>query len=175
MRTCWRALATFRQIGAAVLDRYDRAAQVRVRRVGTRTLLARVKEDATGESAEESAEATDENRGSARRRHASASRSRRNAAAVAEGDLVYVDQSPDYCEPRVDGWSGTHGRPCNRTGGGEGRSAGEALDACELLCCGRGFNTRRVTVVERCRCSFKWCCYVGCQKCTHQYDQHFCR
>ena len=86
----------------------------------------------------------------------------------AEDDLVYLQASPDFCEadPRT-GSLGTHGRLCNRTS--------KAIDGCDLLCCGRGFQTRRRQIVERCMCKFHWCCYVECQKCVRDVEEHYCR
>ncbi|KAG8007400.1 Protein Wnt-4a, partial [Nibea albiflora] len=58
-------------------------------------------------------------------------------------DLVYLDPSPDFCDydPRTPGMLGTVGRQCNRTS--------KAIDGCELMCCGRGFQTQEVEVVDR--------------------------
>ena len=85
-----------------------------------------------------------------------------------EKDLVYLSPSPDYCEPDPrSGSLGTKGRLCNTTS--------RAIDGCELLCCGRGFVTKKRTVVERCNCKFFWCCDVKCQKCEREVIEHFCR
>ena len=85
-----------------------------------------------------------------------------------DADLVYLDASPDFCEPDgKTGSLGTHGRLCNKTS--------KAMDGCELMCCGRGFNTRRKVLVEWCQCKFHWCCYVKCQKCRIEVEEHICR
>jgi len=85
-----------------------------------------------------------------------------------DGDLVYLHASPDFCEPDPKtGSLGTHGRLCNKTS--------RATDGCDLMCCGRGFVTRRTVVVERCRCTFHWCCYVRCQKCEVEVEEYICR
>lgn len=84
-------------------------------------------------------------------------------------DLVYLDPSPDFCEydPRTPGMLGTVGRQCNRTS--------KAIDGCELMCCGRGFQTQEVEVVDRCSCKFHWCCYVKCKQCRKMVEMHTCR
>ncbi|XP_059385818.1 protein Wnt-4a-like [Carassius carassius] len=84
-------------------------------------------------------------------------------------DLVYLDPSPDFCEhdPRSPGILGTAGRFCNKTS--------KAIDGCELMCCGRGFHTEEVEVVDRCSCKFHWCCYVKCKQCHKMVEMHTCR
>lgn len=84
-------------------------------------------------------------------------------------DLVYLDSSPDFCDydPRTPGMLGTVGRQCNRTS--------KAIDGCELMCCGRGFQTQEVEVVDRCSCKFHWCCYVKCKQCRKMVEMHTCR
>ena len=82
-------------------------------------------------------------------------------------DLVYLQESPDFCEfnPKY-GSLGTRGRECNRTSYG--------LDGCKLMCCGRGYQTLVTQEVEDCDCKFHWCCRVTCQKCKHTMERHYC-
>ncbi|MFT7800882.1 protein Wnt-5a [Arapaima gigas] len=83
-------------------------------------------------------------------------------------DLIYIDQSPDYCVSNEStGSLGTTGRLCNKTS--------EGMDGCELMCCGRGYDQYKAQVVERCHCKFHWCCYVKCKKCTKVVDQFVCK
>uniref|UniRef100_A0A0K8TFX1 Protein Wnt n=1 Tax=Lygus hesperus TaxID=30085 RepID=A0A0K8TFX1_LYGHE len=83
-------------------------------------------------------------------------------------DLIYIDESPNYCVPNPSlGSLGTQGRICNRTSQG--------MDGCNLMCCGRGYNTRKVSIGERCDCSFHWCCYVKCNQCYKTVDIHSCK
>ncbi|XP_078509073.1 protein Wnt-4-like [Lissotriton helveticus] len=83
-------------------------------------------------------------------------------------DLIYLSPSPDFChqDPR-NGVPGTTGRRCNRTS--------PATDGCELMCCGRGFHTAETEVVERCSCTFRWCCSVKCKQCRNIVQVHTCR
>lgn len=83
-------------------------------------------------------------------------------------DLVYMEESPNYCihNPAV-GSLGTSGRVCNRTS--------LDMDGCNLLCCGRGYNTMKLTVKERCMCKFRWCCEVECKTCMRSVDIHTCK
>ncbi|GIY34037.1 protein Wnt-2b-A [Caerostris darwini] len=83
-------------------------------------------------------------------------------------DLVYFEPSPDYCAPnRSIGTLGTGGRRCVKDApGGEG---------CALLCCGRGYDTRRELFTEKCGCTFDWCCKVRCKLCREWRDVHTCK
>uniref|UniRef100_A0A8C0NHG1 Protein Wnt n=1 Tax=Canis lupus familiaris TaxID=9615 RepID=A0A8C0NHG1_CANLF len=84
---------------------------------------------------------------------------------IRKDDLLYVNKSPNYCvEDKKLGIPGTRGRECNRTSQGAG--------GCNLLCCGRGYNTHVVRHVERCECKFIWCCYVRCRRCESMTDVH---
>ncbi|KAL4226319.1 Protein Wnt-5b [Mactra antiquata] len=83
-------------------------------------------------------------------------------------DLIYIDQSPDYCQASKDtGSLGTTGRECNK--------GSDGMDGCNLMCCGRGYNTFKKTIVERCNCKFVWCCHVKCKTCESVKDIHVCK
>lgn len=83
-------------------------------------------------------------------------------------DLVYLNSSPDYCEPDlVRGVLGTKGRPCN--------SSSLAVDGCDLLCCHRGFNRHVRIVNERCNCKFHYCCRVICDTCERMVEYFTCK
>ncbi|XP_072157322.1 protein Wnt-5b isoform X2 [Bemisia tabaci] len=83
-------------------------------------------------------------------------------------DLIYIDQSPNYCIRNLTFDSlGTQGRICNRTSIG--------MDGCKLMCCDRGYNTKKMIVKERCDCKFQWCCFVECKTCTRVTEIHTCK
>lgn len=135
LKTCWRSIPPFREVGSALKDKFDGATEVEQRKIGSRLELV----------------------------------ARNNQyKPQTEADLVYLDASPDFCEPDTrTGSLGTQGRLCNKTS--------KAIDGCELMCCGRGFNTRRKSTVERCNCKFQWCCHVKCQRCRRDYEEYVCR
>lgn len=62
---------------------------------------------------------------------------------------------------------GTNGRKCNKTSSG--------LDGCSILCCGRGYNTKKIVIRERCNCKFEWCCNVKCSTCTKVIEEYTCK
>ncbi|XP_030072695.1 protein Wnt-2 [Microcaecilia unicolor] len=83
-------------------------------------------------------------------------------------DLVYFENSPDYCmKDRLAGSLGTAGRVCNQTSRG--------MDSCEVMCCGRGYDTSRITRLSKCECKFHWCCAVRCKDCLETMDVHTCK
>ncbi|CAO1376898.1 unnamed protein product [Diamesa tonsa] len=83
-------------------------------------------------------------------------------------ELVYLQQSPNYCEKdHLLGSLGTHGRKCFKNSTG--------LDSCSILCCERGYNTYQIVKTEQCRCKFEWCCNVKCELCTERYEEYTCK
>nr|ALL53296.1 wingless [Thamnocephalus platyurus] len=82
-------------------------------------------------------------------------------------DLVYYENSPNFCEknPKL-GIPGTQGRYCNESSIG--------MDGCDLMCCGRGYKTEVREVIERCNCTFHWCCEVKCKVCRTKRTIHTC-
>ncbi|XP_063239109.1 protein Wnt-7b [Bacillus rossius redtenbacheri] len=143
IRTCWRTLPAFRQVGDLLQRKYSRARAVAAAeggkggKGGLRLVLRRPE-------------------------------ARRGARGPRKADLVYLQESPNYCEPDLErGSLGTHGRRCNRTSPG--------LEGCNLLCCGRGYNTHQFTRVWQCRCKFHWCCYVNCDTCREDAEEYTCK
>ncbi|XP_032782893.1 protein Wnt-7b [Daphnia magna] len=91
----------------------------------------------------------------------------RNKLRISE--LVFLQPSPNYCEADpTTGSLGVVGRRCNRTSAG--------ADGCNLLCCGRGYNTHQFNhVSHQCNCKFHWCCEVKCQTCTIKSEEYTCK
>lgn len=83
-------------------------------------------------------------------------------------EMVYLDASPNYCERNLGAGSlGTIGRGCNRTARG--------VEGCDLLCCGRGYNTHQINRQWQCRCKFQWCCRVHCDICHERLEEYTCK
>ncbi|XP_064495856.1 protein Wnt-3a isoform X1 [Pseudopipra pipra] len=139
VKTCWWSQPDFRVIGDYLKDKYDSASEMVV-------------------------EKHRESRG-----WVETLRPKYNFfKAPTEKDLVYYENSPNFCEPNPEtGSFGTRDRICNVTSHG--------IDGCDLLCCGRGHNTRTEKRKEKCHCIFHWCCYVRCQECIRVYDVHTCK
>ncbi|KAK3856351.1 hypothetical protein Pcinc_037318 [Petrolisthes cinctipes] len=93
---------------------------------------------------------------------------RRRSRRPRRSHLVYIHSSPSYCDrDPATGSLGTHGRTCNRTEKGSG--------GCDVLCCGRGYNTHQYTRQWQCNCKFFWCCYVTCHTCREEAEEHTCK
>ncbi|MBN3285167.1 WNT7A protein, partial [Polyodon spathula] len=83
-------------------------------------------------------------------------------------DLVYLERSPNYCEEDpLSGSVGTQGRICNKTA--------QQTSSCDLMCCGRGYNTHQYSRVWQCNCKFLWCCYVKCNTCSERTEVYTCK
>lgn len=82
-------------------------------------------------------------------------------------DLIYFEES-NFCEynQRI-GSLGTRDRQCNRTSHGP--------DGCATMCCGRGYNTIRKYIQEKCNCKFIWCCSVQCETCHRLVEINVCK
>ena len=82
-------------------------------------------------------------------------------------DLIYYEDSPDYCVPsKRKGSLGTVGRICD--------PVASDSSSCKSLCCGRGYKEERVVQIQKCQCRFYWCCHVKCQMCHLNVIRHIC-
>uniref|UniRef100_A0A1I7YYN5 Protein Wnt n=1 Tax=Steinernema glaseri TaxID=37863 RepID=A0A1I7YYN5_9BILA len=83
-------------------------------------------------------------------------------------EIAYIHRSSSYCERNDQlGIYGTRGRECNQTS--------LSSDSCDLLCCGRGYDTREVRRTVQCHCKFVWCCHVKCKECMENVLIHTCK
>ncbi|XP_034933821.1 protein wingless isoform X2 [Chelonus insularis] len=163
VKTCWMRLPNFRIVGDNLKDRFDGASRVMVsnsdRIRGGNAIISN--------SASNSVHGP--RQGLGRRQRYNFQLKPYNPEHKPPGlkDLVYLEASPPFCEknPKL-GILGTHGRQCNDTSIG--------VDGCDLMCCGRGYKTQEVIVVERCACTFHWCCEVKCQLCRTKKTIHTC-
>ncbi|XP_064615077.1 protein Wnt-11b-2-like [Liolophura sinensis] len=83
-------------------------------------------------------------------------------------ELLYYTKSPDYCNPdKKTGSVGTTGRFCDIESKGSG--------GCLSMCCGRGYTSFTMEIIERCECKYYWCCYVKCKECPKTLHLNQCR
>ena len=140
IKTCWMRLPAFRKVGDKLMKRYDRAKKVQpVQLMKHRQSLKLYRA----------------------RRDSEETRPRK-------GDLVFLDDSPSYCDYDIESGSlGTHDRLCNKTS--------MEADGCNVLCCGRGYNTHEHTRTWQCDCKFHWCCHVTCKECREKVEIYSCK
>lgn len=72
--------------------------------------------------------------------------------------LFYLEQSPTFC-------SSLKGRQCS------------SPENCATLCCGRGYTSRVIKFVEKCKCRFSngRCCTIVCDYCERYEDRYYCK
>ncbi|PRD34326.1 UNVERIFIED_CONTAM: Wnt7a [Trichonephila clavipes] len=141
MKTCWKTLPAFGQIGDYLMKAYRVSKKVVPHwgPTGSRSPL-----------------------------HLKLRKSKRANRKPRPRDLVYLENSPNYCESDpARGSLGTIGRECNRTS--------SDIDGCDLLCCGRGYNTHQYMRTWQCNCKFHWCCYVNCDVCKERTENYVCK
>ncbi|XP_044011315.1 protein Wnt-7b [Aphidius gifuensis] len=185
VRTCWRTLPSFRQIGDALMKKYYRARPVTALTPAPSTIQSMVEiVPILGNDAKTQGKPNDiinDQPNERLLRKIDASRQPHlvlkkiktsigiNSKRIPKrSELVFLQQSPNYCETDLSlGSLGTQGRSCNRTSIG--------TDGCDLMCCGRGYNTHQYTKTWQCRCKFHWCCRVHCDSCTERTEEYTCK
>ncbi|XP_076392262.1 protein Wnt-7b isoform X2 [Megachile rotundata] len=195
VRTCWRTLPSFRQIGDALMKKYYRARPViaitpppppTMQSLDTLHSTSAEMVPILGNDAKTQGKPNDLSKSrhdrqppkkaiKPRRPHLVLKRTKTNGGSGVgpkripkRSELVFLQPSPNYCEPDLaQGSLGTQGRYCNRTSKG--------TDGCDLMCCGRGYNTHQFTRTWQCRCKFHWCCRVHCETCTERTEEYTCK
>lgn len=170
VKTCWKTLPTFSRVGNYLMQRYHKAKRVapyygphrpapgaplRPLYLRLRTTRLHPLPKAIG-------------RGGSRRNPNALGGPPHSPRRAKVRDLIYLQGSPNYCEP--DPWkgsAGTLGRTCNRTSTG--------TDGCDIMCCGRGYNTHQYTRTWQCNCKFRWCCFVNCDTCSERTEEYTCK
>ncbi|KAL0126528.1 hypothetical protein PUN28_005121 [Cardiocondyla obscurior] len=197
VRTCWRTLPSFRQIGDALMKKYYRARPViaitpppppTVQTLDAMShsmlpeMVPILGNDAKTQGKPNDFAKSRHNRqpmlkkiGKSRRPHLILKKTKVTGGSSISlkripkrSELVFLQPSPNYCEPDLtQGSLGTQGRYCNRTSKG--------TDGCDLMCCGRGYNTHQFTRTWQCRCKFHWCCRVHCETCMERTEEYTCK
>ncbi|XP_077999409.1 protein Wnt-8b-like isoform X2 [Glandiceps talaboti] len=98
---------------------------------------------------------------------------------LSKKDLVFMEESPNYCRVNVSiGSMGTVGRECVRGNrqNKDGLSRWER-ESCKRLCTSCGLKVKKTTVTElsSCNCKFHWCCSVKCDQCERRVTKLKCK
>ncbi|XP_018611852.2 protein Wnt-8a-like [Scleropages formosus] len=146
IRTCWLQLSSFRDIGNYLKVKHDQARKLEMDKRRIRTGNSAVSRGTIANTFKD----------------------------IAQTELIYLEDSPDYCVKNSTlGLQGTEGRECLQ--GGKNLSQWERR-SCRRLCheCGLKVEERRTEAVNTCNCKFYWCCTVQCDRCTEVLVKHVC-
>nr|AAS18255.1 WNT8 [Heliocidaris erythrogramma] len=163
LQTCWNHVGNFRVVGDEIKRKYFKA--VRVDFVSGKLIDGNRPEDRP-------------------RAVMTASLNRR--------DLVFLDQSPDYCRANLTiGITGTAGRECMvREDVGDSSPSSSLTEdsttpssfrwvkqSCSRLCrsCGMEIRQTEVVITSSCNCNFVWCCQVKCDTCRRTVTRRTCQ
>ncbi|XP_053308978.1 protein Wnt-8 [Spea bombifrons] len=146
VQTCWLQLAEFRDIGNHLKVKHDQALKLDMDKRRMRS----------GNSADNRGAIVDA------------------LGSVAGTELVFLEDSPDYCLKNVSlGLQGTEGRECLQSG--KNLSQWERR-SCRRLCleCGLKVEEKKIEIISSCNCKFHWCCTVKCDQCKQVVTKHYC-
>lgn len=176
VRTCWRQLSPFRDIGNTLKQKYENSYKV-VTYTNHATGKSPLSDDVTLENnygnilkplqtkTEYNDNKTDRHKKIKAKRDRNSVRENGNDVksdfAPRSNLMVHLDDSPTFCDASRYSY-GTEGRVCERSN-------------CDVMCCGRGYNIRSVTVKRSCQCHVHWCCYVKCKQCVSQEEVYLCK
>uniref|UniRef100_A0A182YSI3 Protein Wnt n=1 Tax=Anopheles stephensi TaxID=30069 RepID=A0A182YSI3_ANOST len=149
MKTCWKSLPSFHVIGNTMMKKYRKAKMVHGINLRNSQLQLVLKRKSNKLQQKNGKILSD-------------------SQIPKRTELVYLEASPNYCERNISiGVLGTTDRNCNRTS--------TSMDRCDLLCCGRGYNTHQIDRTWQCNCKFKWCCTVTCDVCSERKEEYTCK
>ncbi|XP_037958893.1 wnt inhibitor of Dorsal protein [Teleopsis dalmanni] len=89
--------------------------------------------------------------------------------------LVFMKESPNYCEPdAVLNWNGVRGRQCSTAN--EEYVSTQERESCQTLCHGCGFKVvaQNQVTERRCNCKLTWGFQVQCDTCVNVERQYYC-
>ncbi|GAB6023024.1 Protein Wnt-9b [Chamberlinius hualienensis] len=184
MKTCWKQMANFNEIGQILKLKYDRSVMADASNVASLTPSSKFKKTHKY-SSHSKFRHKHFNNVKTPKHHVNKNQTktevvfkldapvlksplklRKNNATTAlaakPSELVYLDKSPDFCQ-KSRYLPGTSGRVCDRGAG------------CHILCCGRGHNIQLKTISSSCQCKVIWCCNVECQVCQEEKEIYTCK
>lgn len=158
-KTCWRTVPKLDELASLIKKKYEKAQQV-ILASDSFTLIVDKKESSVLDGRLSQIGTSNAN---TRREQRFLKNKVQQAKLASRSELVFLEESPDYCLLENENSSGASGRECF------------SLADCEQICCSKGWNTRKEIRQEPCRCKFVWCCDVKCETCRREVIRHFCR
>lgn len=152
VRTCWRELPTYFQIGDILKTKFDNALEVAVTTNRNEPPLLTYYDEYLAAHIQ---------------------------LGPSDSSLVYLENNQNYC---YDGQNFTQDRRClpqtfldaQNRGQVKVSSSREYFPPCEEFCCSGEYYEETTSHEENCNCRFVWCCNVECQKCTVNATQYRC-
>ena len=174
VRTCWRQLSTFLNIGNILKDKYENSYKI-ITYTNHATGKSALSEEITLENSVGNVVRPTQlqnyispHKSGRVRKHRKSKRDKNtsndktiDSFAPRSNLMVHLEDSPTFCDASPF-TPGTRGRVCDRSN-------------CDVMCCGRGYNRRLVMVKRACQCQVHWCCYVDCKQCTNEEEVFLCK
>uniref|UniRef100_A0A914N1H9 Protein Wnt n=1 Tax=Meloidogyne incognita TaxID=6306 RepID=A0A914N1H9_MELIC len=168
LKTCWMQLPPIRQIGNILQAKYRTARRIQINSRGNMQFEDPILPSLTQQQKINYPLERSQKRRALNEKQKQRRRQRNNNNNRALTDLVYLDQSPTYCQDdQIDGTIGTEGRICS--------IEPDAPNSCDLLCCNRGYQSHIEEVISKCNCKFQWCCQVICETCRNLTEVFTCK
>ena len=141
-KTCWQQLAHFRNAGTYLRRQYEKAVKIDFQNA-----------------------ALHQTKNKKRARF-----SRDDKPTFRRVDLLFLDNSPDYCFMNNGSYQ-TLGRQCSKPTKNILAIHSEQT-SCMVLCtsCGLMVTKTVVEIETSCQCKFYWCCSVDCKMCKEKHE-----
>ncbi|WAR10005.1 WNT9A-like protein [Mya arenaria] len=192
VRTCWRQLATFLEVGNVLKEKYENSYKV-VTFTNDATGKSTTSDDITLENnsgnilhplqlkQELNDNRTDRDKNSIKsNRKSKSKRDRKSSSNVRDSrSRSHRNRRDDITiSPRANLMVHLENSPtfCDAGPYSKGTS-GRVCDKsdCDVMCCGRGYNIRSAVVRRACQCQVHWCCYVDCKQCVSEEEKLICK
>lgn len=173
LKTCWKKLPKFREIGRRLKMKFDHAVKVgsgNGRNNNNKLFVVLAGGDSSSTTGNGSVVV---NRRSVYKNNVVVRRAFNRtivASRLLKTSLVYAENSPDFCRAEF-GSAATStvivGRPCLI-------DSSNRMETCQRVCCDRGSKRTTLNRQLPCRCKFVWCCKVVCDVCSKPNDEYVC-
>lgn len=150
VRTCWRELPTYYQVGDVLKIKFDNAVKVVVAQNGNGPAVLLSYDPVL-----------------------------RAHVAPSDDSLVFLEHQPNYCSDGSNFTRNRQCLPqslldAQHRGQVKASSMNEYFPPCEEFCCSGEYEEEEMIMTKTCNCQFVWCCNVDCQTCTVNTTQYRC-
>uniref|UniRef100_A0A914LZX2 Protein Wnt n=1 Tax=Meloidogyne incognita TaxID=6306 RepID=A0A914LZX2_MELIC len=132
-KTCWRTVPKLDELASLIKKKYEKAQQV-ILASDSFTLIVDKKESSVLDGRLSQIGTSNAN---TRREQRFLKNKVQQAKLASRSELVFLEESPDYCLLENENSSGASGRECF------------SLADCEQICCSKGWNTRKAIFIKK--------------------------